>query len=408
MLLNIKRGYHLVKTGMLRALPAAVANGWPEQELQIYGITGTDGKTTSSSLLYHALSHHGYPAALISTVGAVSSNQRSKKQIETGLHTTSPQPNVLFKLLRQFADSGVKHVVLEVTSHGLWQYRVWGIPFSMAGITNVTKEHLDYFEDWETLVKVKSELLTKSKHAFINQDDDSFPLLVEQLQRSHTDFTAYKQTLPSEKVVAQAIQNRFLADYNQWNANLVWQMCQRLGMSPEGFAQAVATFPGVPGRMEVISEEPVRVIVDFAHTSNGLKHVLQSLNKQTKGRLIAVYGSAGERDRQKRPVMGEIGARLADLVVLTAEDPRSEKVEVIIRQMKEGIPSGMQNKVASVADRREAIKFALSKAKKGDTVAILGKGHEQSMCYGKQEIPWSDAEVVKELLATNIVGQLQR
>lgn len=395
LLLTVKRNYHFVKTALFKALPAAVATGWPGQELSIYAITGTDGKTTSSSLLYHVLKENGYKVGLISTVGAFADD----KKIDTGFHTTSPQPNVLYKLLRQFADEGIEHVVLEVTSHGLWQFRIWGLPIKFAGLTNVTREHLDYFHRWEKLVQVKSQLLTKAQQAFINQDDDSFDIVVDQLQRSKTPFTTYQQALPSDKQVAAAITKRFKADYNQWNAHLVWKMCQDIGMSASGFAQTVSSFPGVPGRMQEIKGTSFKIIVDFAHTPNAIEQVLTSLRLQTKKKLIAVYGSAGERDWKKRPAMGRAGASLADLVVFTAEDPRSEKVEVIIRHMKEGVRQQDLNKVVSIADRREAIAWALEQAKPGDTVAVLGKGHEQSMCFGTTELPWSDEKVIKKLLA---------
>lgn len=394
--LHVKRWFHFFKTGLGRGWPAAVFNGWPSQELEVYAITGTDGKTTSSTLLYHVLQANGYPVALISTVGAFCDG----KSIKTGLHTTSPQPDKLQKLLRQFADEGIEHVVLEVTSHGWWQFRTAGTKIDLAGITNVSAEHLDYFRNWQTVAKVKGSLLSKAKLAFINADDQSAPELRSLLEQAQTPFKEYHQSLPSNKVAAAAIKKRFPEQYNQCNANLVWTFCQQLGMSSEGFAQGVESFSGVPGRMEKIeiNQKQPTVIVDFAHTPNALKQALSSLRSQTKGKLIAVYGSAGERDQQKRPQMGKIGTQLADLAVFTAEDPRREQVEVIIRQMKEGVDPENLAKVVSVADRRQAIKFALDQAGPQDTVVILGKGHEESMCFGQEEKPWSDKEVATELL----------
>ncbi|MBU0576092.1 UDP-N-acetylmuramoyl-L-alanyl-D-glutamate--2,6-diaminopimelate ligase, partial [Patescibacteria group bacterium] len=190
--------------------------------------------------------------------------------------------------------------------------------------------------------------------------------------------------------------------YNWMNARLVYKIAAELELDDQKIAQAIASFPQVPGRMQEIETNKLfRVIVDFAHTPQALEAVLSALRLQLKGnggRLIAVFGSAGLRDYKKRPKMGEIGARLADLVIFTAEDPRTENPWSIIRQLKENLHQDL-DKVMSIVDRKQAIEFALNKlAKKGDIIAILGKGHEQSMCYGKIEHPWSDVQVAKEIL----------
>ena len=172
-------------------------------------------------------------------------------------------------------------------------------------------------------------------------------------------------------------------------------MAKLIGISDVEFIKAVKSFPGIKGRMEEIPNDlGIKVIVDFAHTSHGLESVLNTLREQTNGKLIAVYGCAGLRDRSKRPRMGEIGSRIADLAIFTAEDPRTEDVQVIMRQMKEGVKAPNHHKVMTIADRQQAINQAIELAKKGDTVALLGKGHEESMCYGKVEQIWSDQSAV--------------
>jgi len=392
--LQAKHTWHFFKTGLLQALPTSILEGRPADKLQIYGITGTDGKTTSSTLLYHVLKTAGYKVALISTVAAYIGD----REIDTGFHVTSPQPAALQRILKQCVDEGIEHVVLEVTSHGFFQYRVWQIPFALAGVTNVSPEHLDYFEDWETLARVKGSFLAQAKHAVLNADDRSYRVIQPIVKQQNTAFTPYQQqSLPGK--MGQAIKARFPQLYNQWNANLVWTMAQKVGVTEKDFIAAVESFPGVKGRMEFVeTSAKFEVVVDFAHTPNALEQALTALRPVTKKRLIAVFGCAGLRDRQKRPLMGGIGARLADVAIFTAEDPRTENIQVILRQMKEGVIDTDFAKIVSIPDRRDAIHFALQQARPGDVVGIFGKGHEKSMCYGTVEQPWSDQEVVKEEL----------
>lgn len=392
--LLIKKTHHVFNSLLFKALPAAVYYGFPGKKLNIYGITGTDGKTTSSTLLYHTLKTAGYKVALISTVAAFIGNQ----EIDTGFHTTSPEPRQIQKLLKKCVDQGIEHVVLEVTSHGLFQFRVWGINFAMAGVTNITNEHLDYFGDWEKLAGVKSQLLESAKVAVINQDDQSYNFLKKRLSDKGIAIVSYSQKMEKNQV-DRAIEARFLEEYNQWNAHLVYTMAKQLKVNDDTFVQAVKTFPGVKGRMQNMpNNRGIRIVVDFAHTPNALLKALTALCPQTSGRLIAVFGCAGLRDTSKRPAMAQYATEMSDLAVFTAEDPRTEDILVIIRQMKEGVTSQNLHKVVSIPDRREAIIWALREAKKGDTVGIFGKGHEQSMAYGSTEYPWSDQVAVNEVL----------
>jgi len=391
---QVRKVWHTVKSFALEALPAAIQYGFPAKKLHVYAITGTDGKTTSSTMLYEVLKQAGFKVALISTVAAYIGDE----EIDTGFHTTSPEPRQIQKILHRCVEAGIEHVVLEVTSHGIFQYRTWGIPVALAGITNISHEHLDYFVDWETYASVKSQLLENAETAILNKDDQSYDFLQARLAKKNKTPLTYSQDwdgVPAE--VRTAIENRFPEPYNQWNAQLVWKMAQELGVSQKKFAQAIERFSGIKGRMDFIDiPRKFRVVVDFAHTPNALEKALKALRVQTKKRLIAVYGSAGLRDRTKRPLMGKAGSDTADIVVFTAEDPRTEDVNVIIRQMKEGIASENHRKVISMTDRKEAIFWALNQAKTGDIVGIFGKGHEQSMCFGTTEYPWSDHAAVLE------------
>ncbi len=387
MIRKLKNFVHLI-----RAILANIYWRFPSRKLIVIGVTGTDGKTTTVHLIHHILRNAGEKADLISTVSA------------PGLHTTTPDPWTLQKLLRQMVHRGIKYVVLEATSHGLDQHRLWGVKFYAGVITNVTHEHLDYHKTYENYLRAKVKLFRHVKIAVLNRDDESFKNLKFKIKNSklitygiknEADFTpksfTFKTLLPGE--------------YNQYNCLAAIAVTSALGIPPEKIRKAVASFRGVIGRMEEINEgQNFKVIVDFAHTPNGLENVLTTLQRlKTKDqRLIAVFGCAGLRDVAKRPMMGEIAGRLADVAVLTAEDPRTEDVNKIIDQIALGCKKAGGREGRSffrIPDRRQAIRFAIQKlAKKGDIVIICGKGHERSMCFGKTEYPWSDQKEARKAL----------
>ncbi|MBT3249984.1 MAG: UDP-N-acetylmuramoyl-L-alanyl-D-glutamate--2,6-diaminopimelate ligase [Candidatus Pacebacteria bacterium] len=401
-LYKIKYPFHFIKTGVLKGLFGQIKYKFPAKNLKIITITGTDGKTTSSTMLYHILKRAGKKTALISTVAAYIGAEK----IETGLHVTSPDPLALHRLIRRMVDANVEYLVLEVTSHGAYQSRIWGINPILAGLTNISHEHLDYHLTPSEYLKAKAMILNKAEKVIINADDNNHQVLKSNLRQSADKVISYSATDKLPRVISSSIKNRFSEKYNQMNARLVTALATELDIDKEKIATALQSFPDIVGRMqEVETNKSFRVLVDFAHTPQALKSALTALKSQLKrgsgGKLIAVYGAAGLRDQQKRPLMGEIGAQIADSVIFTAEDPRTEDVWSIIRQLKENLHQNL-DKVSSIADRKEAISFAINKlAKKNDIVAILGKGHEQSMCFGKTEHPWSDVKVVKEILKQN-------
>lgn len=388
-----KRWFHFVKTGLLQGLPAQITTGYPNKKLTITVLTGTDGKTTTSTLLYHILKTGGIKVGLISTVAAYIGGEES----DTGFHVTSPQPKDMFTFMKKMVDLGYTHLILEATSHGMYQYRTWGITPDFAGLTNISQEHLDYHLTYQEYVKAKMLLLKKARVLYLNEDDQSFNTIKKLYKGLAAKTYSKDDDIPNN--IKSAITKRFSEHYNQMNARLAANLARENGVSDEDIATGIATFHGVPGRMEVVAEKPIKIIVDFAHTPQGLEAALTALKqKQSKqSKLIAVFGCAGLRDRNKRPVMGKIGSELADKAIFTAEDPRTEDIWSIIRQMKEGVTQF--NKIVSIPDRKEAIEFALNKvASPGDTVVVLGKGHEQSMCYGTTEYPWSDSTVIKEII----------
>ena len=393
---RLKRPYHLIKTGLLKGLPAKIKYRFPDRKLKIIAITGTDGKTSSSTLLYHLLQKNDKKVALISTVAAYI----NEKEMDTGFHVTSPAPNDLYKFMDKMVNEGIEYLVLEFTSQGAYQSRLFGIKPYMVGVTNIAQDHFDYHLSYDNYLEAKAIGIKKAKIVVLNEDDTSYYRLKKMLPSSDYKVIEYSKEEKIPSKIKKAIIERFPEEFNQMNARLVYKMASELGLTDTEISKELKTFKGVPGRMqEVPNKKGIKIIIDFAHTPQGLEAALTALRKTNKsGRLIVVHGSAGLRDAKKRPMMGKTSTDLADLVIFTAEDPRTEDVWSIIRQMKEQLQTN-HNKIISIIDRQEAINFAIKKlAKKGDLVAILGKGPEKSMCYGTEERPWSDLEAVKNAL----------
>ncbi|MBU0618873.1 UDP-N-acetylmuramoyl-L-alanyl-D-glutamate--2,6-diaminopimelate ligase [Patescibacteria group bacterium] len=404
MLQKIKNIYHF-----LVASAALIYYRFPAKELTVIGVTGTDGKTTTTSLIYHLLLAAGFKVAMINSVEVCF----GPKKVPTGLHVTTPDPWPLQKIIRQLVDQGFTHLVLESTSHGLDQHRLLGSNFKIAVFTNVTHEHLDYHRTWENYLKVKAKLMLGAKLAILNRDDQSFKQLdklakkyqlrvISYGQQPGADFQPHKVKLKTDSSGFQLKGINFRLPlpgvYNLDNALAAISAVNALGVSFKAIQPVLNQFKGVKGRMEEVKNKfGFRVFVDFAHTPNALARVLTAMRLMTKKRLIAVYGSAGLRDQTKRSMMGEVGARLADVVILTAEDPRTEDVNQIISQMAQGCLKGRAKLIKQV-DRQKAINLAVRLAKSGDVIGILGKGHEQSMCFNSIEMPWSDYRAVERAL----------
>lgn len=369
---KVKNYYHFAQ-----ALFSAIYFGFPAKKLIVIGVTGTDGKTTTVSMIYHILRSAGKKVSMISSVNA----QIAGKSFDTGLHISTPSPWQVQKFLRIAADAQNQYFVLEATSHGLDQNRLAFVDFTVAVLTNITHEHVDYHKTYENYVKAKLKLFKNVKFSIINADDNPYN---------------YVKNHVSGKVISYSAKGK--GDYNRSNALAAIETTSVLGINRQQAENALTTFPGVKGRMEEVKlGQPFKVIVDFAHTPNGLEQALKALRSQrTKSsRLIAVFGSAGERDRFKRPLMGKAADKYADFIVLTSEDPRRDDASDICLQ----IAAGIKNKNFEViTDRQEAINFAIQEAKANDIVAIFGKGHEKSMAYGKKELPWDEFAAVRKAI----------
>ncbi|MAG59462.1 UDP-N-acetylmuramoyl-L-alanyl-D-glutamate--2,6-diaminopimelate ligase [Candidatus Woesebacteria bacterium] len=407
-----------------------LASSWfdnPSKKLKVIGVTGTDGKTTTATLIHKILQVNGEKSALITTLGA----EIGEKKYDTGFHVTTPDTLPLQKFLAKIVKTGCKYAILETTSHGLGQDRVAGIDFYAGVLTNITHEHLDYHKTYDSYRNAKAKLFKETKLAVLNSDDDSFNFIKKQVPHGSKTIS-YALKTPADirgdniKIESSRmkftiehsgkevpIQTKLFGEYNVYNILAAAGLTQSLSVSWPKIQKAVASFKPLVGRLEKIeSNRPFDIYVDFAHTPNSLEKVLTLLvdTKQKTGRLIAVFGCAGERDTQKRPLMGKISGSLADISIFTAEDPRSEDVNKIIDQMADGAKQGgategskngkgnQKHVYFRKPERGEAIKFAASFAKKGDIVVICGKGHERSMAYNGVEYPWSDQEAAQSAL----------
>ena len=385
--------YHLPK-----ALLAVALNQYPASDMTVIGVTGTDGKTSTTNLIYHILKSAGLKVSMISTIKAVIGDT----EYDTGLHVTNPDPFMLQKLLNEAKENGSKYAVLEVTSHGLAQYRNIGANISIGVITNISHEHLDYHKTMHNYIATKAKILKGVKYSVLNRDDKNFMTLKNHSCGRLFTFGVKKQADFTPKTFS--FKTRLPGLYNKYNCLAAIAVARILGVEDEQIRKAVLSFKGIPGRMEEVkNKKGFRVFIDFAHKPNALENILLTSRKMTKGRVIAVFGAAGLRDRTKRPIMGEIAGRLADISVLTAEDPRTENVNRIINQISRGVQK-TNGKLYKIPDRRKAINYAIKKlAKKGDLLLFLGKGHEKSMCFGKTEYPWDEKEeIIKALGVKNV------
>lgn len=413
----------------------AAWHNFPSRQMVLIGVTGTDGKTTTSTLIYNMLraapAELGYKVGLISTVNAIIGDQT----FDTGLHTTTPDADEIQAYLAQMRDAGTTHCVLEVTSHGLAHHRVDGCEFDVAVVTNITHEHLDLHGSREAYRAAKARLFENlelansaesnnskfqnpkskiQKRAILNADDAfSFDYLRERttdpltyssqnsagcaVRASEVQYAPDGMTIVAGTPVGGlTLRSAFIGDYNVANILAATSAALALNLPPESIVAGVAATTGVPGRMERIHlGQAFTAIVDFAHTPNALESVLRALRKVTQGRLIVVFGCAGERDAQKRPMMARSAATLADIAIFTAEDPRRESLDQILHEMMAGVLQPSHATILRVHDRGDAIQAACLIAQAGDVVAACGKGHEQSLCFGTTEVPWDDREAMR-------------
>jgi UDP-N-acetylmuramoyl-L-alanyl-D-glutamate--2,6-diaminopimelate ligase len=398
----------------LAAMSAALL-GDPAEALDLVGITGTNGKTTTAYLVDSAVRAAGEPCGLVGTV-----EYRVGDRVAEAVRTT-PESSDLQQLFREMKEAGCRKAVLEVSSHSLALDRVFGLEFEVAVFTNLTRDHLDFHGDMDAYFAAKrrlfEELLRSDGRAVVNIDDDR---AAELLRSSRANAWTCSIDKPQADIRAEDVRlsldgTRFLARtpagplevetpllglFNVHNALAAIGAGLALGLPPDAVQRGIALLRGVPGRMErVDAGQGFTVLVDYAHTDDALKNLLETVRGLKPRRVVTVFGCGGDRDRTKRPLMGAVAARLSDVVVLTSDNPRSEPPEAILEQIRRGVPAGRAGDTLVIPDRREAITRAVEMGGEGAVVVIAGKGHETYQVLRDRTVPFDDRQVAREALA---------
>jgi len=403
---------------LVEAVIMTTKYGFPGRKLKVIGVTGTNGKTTTSFMIHTMLHNAGIKSALITTVGyGIGDDIIHQKQ-----HITSPKAGVLQQRLKSFAEAGVEWVVLETSSHGLAQNRVWGVPYQIAVMTNITHDHLEYHGTFERYLEAKTKLFKiANKHGLkfgiANAEDPNSDAFLKYVDNK-TTYGIRKGELQAQNVDLKANGTTYTAvtgddhyeitvnipgEFNVSNSLAAIAVGRKLGLTKQQVERGIAALKTVEGRMNLIDVgQNFNVIVDFASTPDGFQKFFESMRPLVKGKLIAVFGSAGRRDESKRAEQGSIAGKYADIVVLTEEDDRDDDGVAILNQIAGGATKQGKKENTDmfiVHNREEAIGFALTLAKDdNDTVVLLGKGHEKTIERADGEYPWDETGAVKAAL----------
>ncbi len=401
------------------ALTGAEFFGHPSDYLTMIGVTGTNGKTTITHLIESILKANGAKVGLIGTI-----NNKIGDQV-LPVKNTTPESLDLQKLLREMVTSKCTHVVMEVSSHALDLERVAGVEYDVAVFTNITQDHLDFHETMENYLQAKAKLFSSlglgarkkaEKFAIINLDDPKGKEVVRVSKGTTITYSIKEESQTKARNIDIGLRGvRFAADTSQGEINLdlnmtgMFSVYNALAAVAVGLSQnidanlikkALEAIKGVAGRFETVDYgQDFAVIVDYAHTPDSLENVLKTAKEVTKGKLITVFGCGGDRDKTKRPIMGEVAAKLSDYSVITSDNPRSEEPAEIIDQIEVGVKTIIgEDKYTKIIDRRKGIEYAIKAAEKGDIVLIAGKGHETYQIVGDQILDFDDKKVAEEAL----------
>lgn len=402
----------------VKAVSARYGN--PARDLRVIAVTGTNGKTTTINYINEILKEAGLTTAMFSTAVIEVAGERQLNDLNATVGSTARMQ----RFFRDAKKAKVDYVVLEITSHALHQHKLATVPIEVAIMTNLTQDHLDYHKTMDEYAKAKSKLFANEpRFIVLNRDDewfdyfDKFPAGSQKITYgTHEEAEAridkvklYRKGSEARVVIdhqtkldlATALPGKF----NVYNMTAAAATAYVLGVKRSDIVEGVANLEGVPGRFErVVEGKDYDVIVDYAHTPDALEKLLEAAKSTTKNRVILVFGACGDRDKTKRPIMGEIAARLADRIILTDEESYNEDPEVIRRMIYEGIEQGSgTGKTTEIADRREAIKKALDIATKGDTILVTGMGHEVFRIVNGEKLPWNDGDIVRELLGEQLL-----
>lgn len=409
---KVLEGVTVIKVDNTRIALAKIASNYygnPSKKLKVIGITGTNGKTTSSYIIRDVLTKTGNKVGLIGTIA----NYIGDKKFKT--ERTTPESLELQELFKQMVDEGANYCVMEVSSHALALDRVYDVDFDYAIFTNLTRDHLDMHKTFEEYYKAKFKLFKMANNCIINIDDDYGKRIIEDLKedkksknivtissKQDADYTAGNISLGAMKsefdTKGKKYEMEILGLYNVYNALGCIAVCDLLKLSYEKINAALkeATVPGRCQRVGKSHNLDFSIIVDYAHTPDGLENILSTVKQVTKGRVIVVFGCGGNRDTVKRPQMGEIATRIADIAIVTSDNPRKEEPTLIIEDILKGIKD--KDNYITIENRYDAIKKAIELAKPEDSVVIAGKGHEDYQILKDETIHFDDREVVEEIL----------
>jgi UDP-N-acetylmuramoyl-L-alanyl-D-glutamate--2,6-diaminopimelate ligase len=406
---------YIITGNSSEALGYMAANyfGNPSDNIQVVGITGTNGKTTTVTLLHKLMRSLGKRAGLLSTVV----NRINDREIPS-THTT-PDAISLQKLLREMVDEGCEYCFMEASSHAIHQHRTTGIRFKIALFTNITHDHLDYHKTFAEYIRAKKALfdqLSRESIAIVNHDDVNGSVMVQNCKarvktfalRSMADYKAkvLENNLGGLHLIADGMDmySKLVGSFNAYNILAVYAVCRELGFERLEVLTALSSLEPVEGRFQHFrSQGGITVIIDYAHTPDALENVLKTIKDIRTGneKLITVIGCGGDRDKGKRPEMSSIAARFSDHIVLTSDNPRSESPEQIIREMEQGLDPIGKRKTLSLSDRKEAIRLAITLAQPDDIVLIAGKGHEKYQEIMGVKHPFDDMTIARETFKNN-------
>lgn len=389
--------------------------------IRIIFVTGTNGKTTTSHMLYTIINGAKQKASVLTTVGMAFSDGTESS---TGLHTTTPSPFGIQKFLRQSIARKEAYAIIEVSSHAIDQLRIYGLTPYISIYTNISPEHLDYHKTFENYQETKAKLIPKTEqYVILNHDDACFSFLEGQCNTHHKAYLTYgidiSSTIQATNLTADTSSIQFtaqwekmkfpvtipmLGEFNASNALAALLTGIVLKLNGPLMVKALENYHPPKGRMEVIQKEPFLVLVDFAHTAQGLSQALKAAKHMSKKRLIVMFGAESERYSEKRPLLGKAATQFADIIILTSDDPRFEDSLEIMHQIEEGVDKNTFQKdknLYEIPDRKEAITFAIKTlAQPGDTILFSGKGHEKSIAIQGKEIPWDEVAIVQQTLSS--------
>ncbi len=382
----------------------------PSEKLTLIGITGTNGKTTTTTLLYNLFTQLGFRCTLLSTI-----ENRIADKILNSTHTT-PDPITINKLLAQAVESNCEYAFMEVSSHGIHQNRLAGLTFKIGAFTNLTHDHLDYHKTFDNYLAAKKKFfddLPKTAVALTNMDDKNGLVMLQNTQAKKVTYSLKSNSDYKGKIIENRLDGMLLqfngkefwtvlaGKFNAYNELLAYAIALELGFDSLDILTALSKLQRVKGRFETfVSDNGIYVIVDYSHTPDALKNILEAVN-QTRTRneqLITVFGCGGHRDKEKRPKMGDIATQLSDLAIITSDNPRDENPEEIIHEVEKGVAPQNTHKYISITDRKQAIKTAVKMAKPKDIILIAGKGHENYQEINGEKFPFDDMTIVQELL----------